>query len=274
MYKHVTRNYPLITRDEQEKLANITIAIAGTGGIGAWAADALVRMGIGKLKIADLECYEIHNLNRQAYSNTENVGQEKVKVVADNLLKINPDLDLEVYDEGINSENIAKFLDGVEAVIDAVEYFEFDVRRMLQSEARRRKIPTFLNVVAGFNVALFVFNENSMSFDEYIGYEEKKNQEKNFFMPFERTIPVFPEYMIDYCEPGLANKIFNREMPITNLCAPIAIGAFLATMEMLFCVLHRKEMILAPKSLVIDLFNRKYIIADAIENPPVNSELE
>lgn len=273
MFKHVSRNFPLITKEEQKKLELSTVAIAGTGGIGAWAAEALVRMGVGRIKIADLEVYEVHNLNRQAFSNSENVGKEKVRVVEENLQKINPDIWIKVYDRGITPDNIEEFLEGVDAVVDAVEYFEFKIRRLIQNEARKRKIPTFLNVVAGFNSALFVFSDQSMSFDEYIGFNSDKDNENTFFMPFTRTIPIFPEYMIDYCEPGLAKRIFNREVPITNLCGPIAIGAFTATVEIMFFLLKRKELVLAPECLVIDLYNREYKIANAILNPPSNTEL-
>lgn len=274
MFAHVSRNYPLITKQEQEKLANTTVAIAGTGGIGGWTADALVRMGIGKVKIADLEDYEIHNLNRQAYSNTENVGKPKVHVVAENLRLINPELTIEIFDKGVTLENIDQYLDRTDIVVDAVEYFEFGARRLIQAESRKRGITTFLNVVAGFNVALFVFSPESMSFDDYIGYTDSNIPAEKFFMPFNRTIPIFPEYMFDYCEPGLAEKILNREVPITNLCAPVAIGAFMAATEIIFKVLGRKEMILAPKCMVIDFYSRRYHIADAIENPVKNQEVK
>ncbi|WP_054750346.1 ThiF family adenylyltransferase [Ruminiclostridium josui] len=168
MFEHVSRNYPLITREEQEILENSTVAIAGVGGIGGWIADTLVRMGVGHIKVSDLDNYEIHNLNRQAFSNMDVLGEPKVHVVAQELKKINNNLDIKVFDEGVNEKNIENFLDGVDIVIDAVEYFEFKVRRMIQNESRKRGITTFLNVVAGFSVGLFIFSPESMEFDEYI----------------------------------------------------------------------------------------------------------
>jgi len=267
MFKHVLRNYPLITREEQIKLENTRVAIAGVGGIGGWVADTLVRMGIGHINLSDLDNYEVHNLNRQAYSNMDVLGKPKVHIVAQELKKINNNLDIKIFDEGVNEMNINEFLDGVDIVIDAVEYFEFKVRRLIQNQSRKRGITTFLNVVAGFSVGLFIFSSESMEFDEYIGFKDSSKNEDEFVMPFERTIPVFPKYMLNYCDMNLAKQIFSRQEPITNLCAPVAMGALLAANEVIMNLLGRKNMILAPSCLILDLYENKFSIVNAVENP-------
>lgn len=267
MFEHTSRNYPMISNFEQEKLKNSTVAIAGVGGIGAWAAEALVRMGIGNIKLADLDNYEIHNLNRQAHSTSENVGKEKVVEVEKALRKINPSLNIESYRMGVNSGNIEAFLQDVDAVIDAVEYFEFKVRRLIQNECRKKDIPTFLNVVGAFSVGLFIFDKNSMSFDQFIGYSDSTKDEEGYVMPFERTIPVFPEYMIEYASKDLLRNIQNREVPITNLCAPIAVGAFWAANEIILFLLKRRTMTVAPECLVFDMYQNKCYTVNPIEKP-------
>ncbi|WP_054750348.1 hypothetical protein [Ruminiclostridium josui] len=86
-------------------------------------------------------------------------------------------------------------------------------------------------------------------------------------MPFERTIPVFPKYMMNYCDMDLAKQIFSRQEPITNLCAPVAIGALLAANEAVMKLLNRKKMVLAPNSLILDLYENKYSIVNAVDKP-------
>lgn len=267
MFEHTSRNFPLISKSEQVILENAVVAVAGVGGIGAWAAEALVRMGIGKLRLADLDAYEIHNLNRQAHSTYENIGKEKVKEVEKALRKINPNIEIEVFPNGVNESNIDAFLFNADAVIDAVEYFEFGVRRLIQNESRKRGIPTFLNVVAAFSVGLFIFDSHSMSFDEFIGYSQKNKNENEFVMPFERTIPVFPKYMLEYASKDLLKNIKERSEPITNLCAPIAIGAFWAANEIILYILNRRKAVVAPNCLVFDMYANNCQIVDPIENP-------
>ena len=272
MFKHVERNFPMITANEQKRLEDSRVAIAGVGGIGAWVAEALVRMGIGHFHIADLDNYEIHNLNRQTFSNQNNLGKEKVHIVANGLKEINDQVEIEVFDQGVTGDNIISFLKDVDIVIDAVEYFEFKARRMIQNESRKLGIPTFLNVVAAFNVGLFIFTPDSMCFDEFMGYDDNLSKEESFTMPFERTIPIFPQYMIEYSDPSLLKKIFSREAPITNLCSPIAIGAFWAANEVILKLLNRREITTVPECLVFDLFANKCHTVNPVENPQWSKE--
>lgn len=267
MFEHTSRNYPMISKSEQGTLKNSTVAIAGVGGIGAWAAEGLVRMGIGHVKLADLDNYELHNLNRQAHSNVENVGKEKVIEVENALKKINPKLVIETYREGVNEANIDSFLSGVDAVVDAVEYFEFRIRKLIQTECRKREIPTFLNVVGAFSVGLFIFDKNSMSFDDFIGYTDSAKCEDEYVMPFVRTIPVFPQYMIEYASKDLLKDIQSRKVPITNLCAPIAVGAFWAANEIIIYLLKRRQMTVAPECLVFDMYDNKCHTVNPVDKP-------
>jgi Dinucleotide-utilizing enzymes involved in molybdopterin and thiamine biosynthesis family 1 len=267
MFEHVSRNYPLISKEEQEILEKSTVAIAGVGGIGAWAAESLVRMGVGNIKLADLDEYEVHNLNRQAHSNSQNIGKEKVLEVESALYKINPKIKIESYTEGVNEDNIHSFLSGVDAVVDAVEYFEFPIRRLIQNESRKLGIATFLNVVGAFSVGLFIFDQTSMSFDDFIGYTNSDQKEDEFVMPFNRTIPVFPEYMIDYARKDLLKEIQARTVPITNLCAPVAIGAFWASNEIIIHLLKRRKLTVAPQCLVFDMYKNSCYSVDPVNEP-------
>ena len=82
-------------------------------------------MGIGKVKLADPDVFDISNINRQCAATYESVGKSKVLALRDHLLKINPELIVEEYQSGVTKENVQQFIHGSDYVIDAIDYFEF-----------------------------------------------------------------------------------------------------------------------------------------------------
>ncbi|HEX3675684.1 MAG TPA: ThiF family adenylyltransferase [Rhizomicrobium sp.] len=92
-----TRNYGFVTTDEQARLRDGAIFVAGVGGMGGACAASLVRAGVGKLAIADIDRFEISNLNRQVFANLDTVGEEKAAASAAAIKRINPQIELEVF---------------------------------------------------------------------------------------------------------------------------------------------------------------------------------
>jgi molybdopterin-synthase adenylyltransferase len=92
-----TRNFGFVTNDEQRRLRAGGIFIAGVGGMGGACLASLVRAGVGRLGIADIDRFELSNLNRQVFANLDTVGQEKAAASAAAVKRINPEIDLEVF---------------------------------------------------------------------------------------------------------------------------------------------------------------------------------
>lgn len=91
--------------DPKKKFETARIAIAGAGGIGSHTATALVRAGIGYLKIVDFDIVDATNPSRQMYTKND-IGRPKVEALRDVLLSINPALDLQIAIERITPENV------------------------------------------------------------------------------------------------------------------------------------------------------------------------
>src|SRR5688572_27053803 len=85
------RNLGLISREEQQKLRNSRVAIAGMGGVGGVHLLTLARLGIEKFTIADPDEFELANFNRQAGANIETLGQSKAGIMAAQARLINPE---------------------------------------------------------------------------------------------------------------------------------------------------------------------------------------
>jgi tRNA A37 threonylcarbamoyladenosine dehydratase len=74
-----------------EKLRAAHVGVVGIGGVGAWAAEALARSGVGAITLVDLDEVCVTNINRQLHALTETVGRAKVAAMAERIRAINPD---------------------------------------------------------------------------------------------------------------------------------------------------------------------------------------
>lgn len=103
------------------RLQQAHVTVVGLGGVGSWATEALVRSGLGRLRLIDLDHVAESNLNRQAQALTSSLGQAKVVALADRLRLINPHCQLECVEDFLNASNMASLLDTTSAVLDAID---------------------------------------------------------------------------------------------------------------------------------------------------------
>lgn len=88
-----------------EKLSKFTVGIAGCGGLGSNIAVSLVRCGVRKLIVADMDRVEASNLNRQHFF-LDDLGKPKVSALEDHLKRINPDIEVTKIDKKLTPEDI------------------------------------------------------------------------------------------------------------------------------------------------------------------------
>lgn len=89
-----TRTVELIGNEAFQRLQQTRVILFGTGGVGGWCAEALLRTGITHLTLVDYDTVAVSNLNRQVVATQATIGQSKVEAMRDRLLSINPDADL------------------------------------------------------------------------------------------------------------------------------------------------------------------------------------
>ena len=87
----------IIGEDGIEKLHNAKVLVVGVGGVGSFAVEALARAGLGNITIVDYAVVEIEDFNRQLPGLTSNLEEDKVKVVGERLLDINPELNIRTF---------------------------------------------------------------------------------------------------------------------------------------------------------------------------------
>lgn len=127
------RTEMLIGKENIERLSGTSVAVFGIGGVGSYAAESLVRNGIGSIHLIDYDIIEASNINRQVHSSLNTLGLKKVDVMKERLLSINPDLKIEIYDLKYSKDNKSEFpfeefdyvldcIDTISAKIDLVMY--------------------------------------------------------------------------------------------------------------------------------------------------------
>lgn len=122
MSSRFEREEMLIGKEALEKLIASRVCLFGVGGVGSYAAEALARAGVGEIDIVDNDTVSITNINRQLCALSSTVGKNKVDVIAERLLDINPEIKVNKYCDFVLPENIDKYdFYSYDYVIDAVD---------------------------------------------------------------------------------------------------------------------------------------------------------
>ena len=120
-------------------MADRHVAVAGLGGVGSWAAEALARSGIGALTLIDLDEVCISNTNRQLHALDGTFGQSKIEIMAERLRAINPECRVETRMQFVTRANVATVIDSqFDAVVDAIDSVKH--KAALLAHCRRHKI--------------------------------------------------------------------------------------------------------------------------------------
>ena len=173
-----SRNRGLISEQEQTILRNTRVAIPGMGGMGGTHAATLARTGIGKYTVADFDEFDVHNINRQYGAMESTIGKLKASVMAEKVKDINPSADIRLFDVAIGADNVDEFLADVDVVIDALDIFAMDARRIIYRRARELGIPVLFTAPIGFSTAMFLFSPDSIDCDTFFGFsDEMSNNE-------------------------------------------------------------------------------------------------
>ena len=94
-----SRTEMLIGNEGMEKLRNAKVAVFGLGGVGSFVCEGLARSGVGNFILVDYDKVDESNINRQIIATTKTIGRNKVDVMKERILDINPDANVEIYNE-------------------------------------------------------------------------------------------------------------------------------------------------------------------------------
>ena len=244
-----SRNLGWVTPQEQERLRRARVAVAGMGGVGGVHVHALARLGIGAFNLTDFDSFELANFNRQAGAALSTVGQPKVEVMRAFVQDVNPESDIRMFPDGLDSAHLGDYLDGVDVLIDGIDFFVNDLRPALYEAARARGIPVVCSAPLGAGASLICFKPDGMRFEEYFGFEgcDDVTRAVRFLIGMSPRLPqrhylAYPE-IVDFVK---------RRVPSLGMACQFAAGmAATATLKLL---LGRGGVKNAPTTLQFDAY--------------------
>jgi tRNA A37 threonylcarbamoyladenosine dehydratase len=123
MSNWLERTELLLGEEKLNLLRNANVLIVGVGGVGAYAAEMIVRAGVGRMTIADADKVSESNINRQLVALHSTIGREKCDILAERLKDINPELQLTVVNRFIKDSETDALLDSdkFDYVVDAID---------------------------------------------------------------------------------------------------------------------------------------------------------
>ena len=143
-----SRTELLLGADGLAKLAEARVAIFGLGGVGSYAAEALVRAGVGHFLLVDHDAVSLSNLNRQLHATRRTVGQKKTEAMRARMLDVNPEAEIQTISEFYAPDCADQFFSApLDYVIDAVD--TVTSKLSLVVEAAKRDIPIISAMGAG-----------------------------------------------------------------------------------------------------------------------------
>lgn len=147
------RNQNLITKEEQKRFYDATIGIAGLS-VGNSVAMAIALQGGGRhIKLADMDRLALTNTNR-IRTGVENLGELKVVITAREIYQTNPYAKVEIFREGLGPQNIKKFFNGLDIVIDEID--NLAVKFLIREHAKKNRLAVVMAADNGDNAVVFV----------------------------------------------------------------------------------------------------------------------
>ncbi len=241
-----SRNNGLLSEEDQRLLATTSIAIAGTGGDGGLLAERLTRFGIGKIILADPEVFEPANTNRQFGAHHKNFGRNKAEAVAEELLLINPTIELSVYSEGISKNNVKSIVRAADIVVDEIEYSLPVISVLLHKECREQNKIVFMGANIGWGGCVFCFQPNGKTFEEHFEFDEQ-NETINP-MRYAGKLPT-------YVGTPILDEICSGERPIPSLSSAVGLVASVLANEIILFITGKRHPVVVPAFVSVDLFD-------------------
>ena len=225
----------LIGQANIDKLRNRRVAVFGVGGVGGHAAEALCRSGVGMIDVFDGDVIDITNINRQLIATRKTLGINKVEVMKERLLEINPDVkveanklfylpetadntDLSVYDY------IADAIDTMTAKIELVcRAAALDVPIISSMGAANKLDPTAFEVAD-------IFKTSVCPMARIMRKELRDRGIKALKVVYSKEVPVKAIKTAEHCQgDGFLDKdIIQRPIPASIAFVPPVAGLILA----------------------------------------------
>ena len=195
-----------------------------------------------------------------ACSTIDSIGKNKAEVVGSYIRKINPEITIEIFDQGVNENNVGDFVSGSNLLIDETDFTRPDIGAMLARTARSENIPNLLAMNLGFGATVTSFSPSSRTFESIMGLSEGQplDEIREKGVELKRWLSYIPPYG----DISVLKKVQNEGKPAPTLVAGVAMAAAIANTQSFLHIVsdvknHRPKPVYAPKTIMIDAMTGK-----------------
>jgi len=235
-----SRTALLFGQEKMAKLRSSRVAVFGVGGVGGHCIDALCRTGIGAIDLFDGDIVDVTNINRQLIATHKTVGRDKVAVMKEHLLEINPDAKITARKLFYLPETAGEVdLSVYDYIVDAVD--TMSAKLELAYRATMLRIPVISSMGAAnkldptaFEVA-DIYETSVCPMARVIRSELRKRGVRALKVVYSRELPMKP-VVVQNSEFGIRNSEFEiqasagrRQIPASNAFVPSVAGLIIAS---------------------------------------------
>ncbi|MCR5786116.1 MAG: tRNA threonylcarbamoyladenosine dehydratase [Acholeplasmatales bacterium] len=224
-----SRSSLLLGRDNINKLNNAHVAVFGVGGVGGYVCEALARTGVGIFDLIDNDTVSLTNINRQIIATYDTVGKDKVDVMKDRILSINPNALVRVHKTFVLPENISDFdFKKYDYVIDCIDTVSAKLALAVKCNELNVRIISSMGAGNKFDPMAFkIADINQTSGDplaRVMRYELKKRDIKHLKVCYSTELKATP---VEESEEELNGA--RRAIPGSLAFVPSACGLLIAS---------------------------------------------
>lgn len=242
MLNQFSRSELLFGKEGMDQLKEARVAVFGVGGVGGYAVEALARSGVGTFDLVDDDQVCLTNINRQIIATRKTVGKDKVEVMKERILEINPNAEVHTHKCFYLPETKDQFdFTKYTYVIDAVDTVTAKLELVMQ--AQEAGVPIISSMGAGnkMNPTMFevadIYKTSVCPLAKVMRRELKKRQVRKLKVVYSKEQPMTPinDMAIScrancICPPGAQRKCTDRRaIPGSNAFVPSVVGLIIAS---------------------------------------------
>ena len=241
MQNQFSRSELLIGKEGIEKLHKSRVAIFGIGGVGGYTVDALVRSGVEQIDLIDDDKVCLTNLNRQLIATRKTVGKDKVDIMRERILEINPKVTVNVYKTFFLPENADTFpFEEYDYVVDAVDTVTAKISLVMKCQEMNIPIISCMGAGNKMDASAFkvadIYKTQMCPLAKVMRRELKKRHVKKLKVVYSEEKPTRPieDMAIScrnhcICPPGAEHKCTERrDIPGSVAFVPSVVGLIIA----------------------------------------------
>ena len=241
MLNQFSRTELLIGKEGIKKLQKAKVAIFGIGGVGSFVVEGLVRAGVGNFVLVDDDKICLTNLNRQIIATRKTIGKYKVDVMKERILEINPNANVETYQEFYMPTSENKILDKTIAyVVDSIDTVTAKIELVMNCNELGIPIISSMGTGNKLDPSRFeitdIYKTSICPLAKVMRKELRKREIKKLKVIYSKEEPIKPDETLEcscktncICPPGTKRKCAERnQVPGSISFVPSVAGLMIA----------------------------------------------